>query len=581
VPPAEQHAAGAAAEIPAAQRRGWLTAILGAACALRAFRLDWGLPDFIFNDTRIHFVQAAARATANDDWVLIRFVHPPLFPYVLSVATWIWAAATGTEIHTVGPQAKHDLAAIVMIGRCLTVALAAALVGATYLLGRRLLGSRVGLWAAAFVALSPLQIIESHRINVDTPMLLIAVLSAHQAVVALQERHRGRLLVAFALAALAGGTKYTGLYAGTMPIWVALRWPDVSWAQRLRLTLTGGLVSLATFLIALSPVLLNWAVFVRNLQEVFYIGLFHGAPGQNLVGDSWVYAPYLYLTVVGLPFMVGWAVFLAAVAGLITLAVRRHPALSLIGGAALPFFALQGLAETATARYYLPLLPYLAISAGAFVDWIRRATPVLGNAVAAIIVGYSAILACSQVNRIGGAPQLATGAVLEGLAEAKRSTGISLRAVHQPKLVIAYPYWASSIYDALYPHIAPGRNRHLVYLPSTFRFPGDALDPAEALREDRKWSNQHGIDVVVVTSRWEHLAARKSFQPREEQFYRNLTTGSLGFRQATHEETSYVTRSWYEWADPTLDTIWTAGIGGYKLYVRDDLMPALRTPSPR
>lgn len=558
------------------QRLGWLTAILTAAFSIRAFRLGWGLPDFVFNDTKIHFARSAVRAASEGHWVLDRFVHPPPFPYVVSLATWIWSAVTGTELHTTGPQAQNALATADFIGRCLTVVLATAFVGATYLLARRLIGTRGALWTAFFVALSPLQVLESHRVNVDAPMLLLAVLAGHQAVVAYQERRRGRLALAFTLAALAGGVKYTGLYAGTLPLWVALRWPGASAGQRLLRVVEGGLVSLATFAIALSPALLNRNALVRDVFDIFYLGIFEGAPGQDLIGLSWVYAPYLYVIFVGLPFVANWAVVAAAVPGLAVMAVHQRTALTLLAAAALPFFVIHGAVETAVARYYQPLLPYVAIAAGAFMQWLRQSLPRIYVVAAVAIGGYSLVLAGSQVNRIGGAPQRAIGDLVHKLALAKRETGITVRAADQPKLVIGYPYWAASIYDAILPHIASNRDRHLVFLPPKLRSSGAALEESQALIEDRRWVNQLGIDVFIVTSRWENLAARNAFTPREAQFYENLRSGRLGLREATHEETTYITRSWYEWADPTLDTIWTAGIGGYRLFLRDDLFPALR-----
>ncbi len=567
---------GATDDLPTIQRRAWLTAILVGAAALRLFRISWGLPQFIFHDTRMYFVEAAHNAVGAGDWILDFFIHPPLYPYLVAIATWIWAAVTGDDFAVTGNAAQASRATIVIIGRVLTVAMSTGMIGATYLLGRRLLGSRVGLWAAAFVALSPLQILESHRVNVDSPMLLAAVLSAHQAVVALQEKRKNKLLLSFALAALAGATKYTGLYAGTLPIWAALRWPDTSWSRRARLIAAGGLASLAMFSLAMSPVLLAREDFARQVYQLFYIGIFHGAPGQNLTGDSWVFAPYLYLTVVGLPFVLGWAIYAASLAGLVTLSITNRTALALIAAGALPYYILQGNAETAVARYYLPFLPFLAITAAAFVTWIRRTVPRIGTVIAALVVVYSTILACSQVNRIGGVPQATIGKILQRLAVAKRSSGITVRAVDQPKLVIAYPSWAPGRYDALLPYMKSSPNRHLVYLPRILRSPGEAIAPADALREDRRWIETAGVDVIIVTSRWEHLRERKSFFPREEQFYQHLTQGRLGLRPVAHEETTHFTQSWYEWADPTLDTIWTAGIGGYTLYVRDDLLPGLK-----
>lgn len=567
---------GVTDDLPIIQRRAWLAAILLGAVALRLFRITWGLPHFIFHDTRMHFVEAAHNAVGEGDWILNFFVHPPIYPYLLAITTWIWSAISGDDFATTGGAALASRATIVVIGRVLTVAMSTAMIGATYLLGRRLLGSRVGLWAAAFVALSPLQILESHRVNVDSPMLLAAVLSAHQAVVALQEKRKNKLLLSFALAALAGATKYSGLYAGTLPIWAALRWPDTSWSQRARLIAAGGLASLATFSLAMSPVLLALDEFTRQVYQLFYIGIFHGAPGQNLTGDSWVFAPYLYLTVVGLPVVLGWAIYAASLAGLVTLSLTNRRALALIAAGALPFYILQGNAETTVARYYLPFLPFLAITAAAFVTWLRRTRPQVGTVVAAVVVVYSAILACSQVNRIGSVPQATIGVMLQRLAVAKRSSGITVRAVNQPKLVIAYPSWAPGRYDAIHPYMKSSAHRRLVYLPRTLRSPGEAIDPTDALWEDRRWIESAGIDAIIVTSRWENLRERKSFYPREEQFYQHLSQGRLGLRLVAHEETTHFTQPWYEWADPTLDTVWTAGIGGYKLYVRDDLLPGLK-----
>ncbi len=562
-------------EMPVAQRRGWLTGIVLVAFGLRTYNVAWGLPRYIFNDTRIYFVEAAQNAVGNGNWTLDKFTHPPFYPYLLSVATWVWATVSGDPVAMRGDEAVADRATIALIGRLITVAVAVMLVIATYLLGRRLLGTRTGLWAAAFIAIAPLQVLESHRVNVDTPMMLFAVLSAHQAVIAFQERRKDRLLLSFGLAAFAGATKYSGLFIGTLPLWVTLRWPDSSWRERFRMTVRGGIVSLAVYLLAMSPALLNWETFGHQIYQLFYIGIFEGAPGRDLTGDSWVFAPYLYMTFVGLPFMLGWFIFPAAVAGIVTTAVTDRRALALIAAGALPFYLLQGNAETAVARYYFPLLPFLTITAGAFVAWLRRASPKVGTVVAAAIVLYTSLLAVSQVSRIGGAPQAAIGEKLQRLAIAKRTTGISLRAIDQPKLMIAYPFWSAFIYDSLSPYIRRGPTRHLVYFPRFLRTPGDAIDPAQALRDDRRWIESNGIDVVIVTSRWENLRARKSFYGREEQFYQHLTQGRLGLRLVAHEETTYFTQSWYESVDPTLDTLWTTGIGGYKLFVRDDLVPAL------
>lgn len=48
-------------------RRTVLAIVLAGGAALRAFRLDWGLPQFIFFDSFAHFVRPAARLLATGD----------------------------------------------------------------------------------------------------------------------------------------------------------------------------------------------------------------------------------------------------------------------------------------------------------------------------------------------------------------------------------------------------------------------------------------------------------------------------------------------------------------------------------
>ena len=208
------------------------------------------------------------------------------------------------------------------------------------------------------------------------------------------------------------------------------------------------------------------------------------------------------------------------------------------------------------------------MSAAAAVCWLRDRHEIAARAVGAVIVVYSLLFACSQASRIGGAAQAATGAVIDELAAAKRTRAAT--APGQARLVVAYPSWAAVTYDAIWPHVETRKTR-LRFFPRSLRSSAGAAEP-EAVREEiREWIEKKRVDVIIITSSWENLGRRHSFTPREEIFYRSLVGGELGMRKVADESTRFFTQSWYDWADPTLDTLWTAGIGGYKLYARDSL----------
>lgn len=562
--------------MPVTRRRTWLAAILIGGFVLRAYRIEWGLPDFIAQDEYLDFCQPAARAIVANDWTPRRFFQPPLYPAAVALAAWVWTAAAGTDAQLAGPHAQDFLATIALAGRFLTVLVATFLAVASYLLGRRLLGDRAGLWAAVFVALNPVQVMESHRISAESLMLLFSVASFHAAVVALQDRRRSALARSFALAALSAAANYNGLFAGIVPLWAALRWPGSTWPARCRLVAVGAGVAAAVLFAALSPALVNWEVLLQDLAEVFYANTLQAQPGHNLGGDNWILSPYVYPLLVGLPFTLNWATYLCAVAGMVLLGASRSPALPLLGISLSPHLLALATAQTVSTHSYHSMLPPLAVAAGAFLDFLHRRSRALYWFTAAVVVAYSAAFTYSQVNRIDGAPQAAIGEAIERLAHAKRTTGITVRSADQPKLVIGYPESGWSKSDPLYPYISPGPTRHLLFLSAQLRSKPEAIDPGAALAEDRKWINSNGVDVFLATRRWESLSARNGFTPREAQFFENLTTGRLAMRDAIREDVGYLTRSWYEWADPMIGMFWTPGVGGYTLYVRSDLVPGLR-----
>lgn len=530
-------------EVAPRSRGWWLAAILLVAAALRSYELSWGLPRFVFFDSVVFYLRPAADLLNEGRWAPQNAVHTPAMAYLV--------AGLGALLpdSVFGLTTFESGARLAFVGRLATVVFSTASVGAAYLLGRRLVGARAALLGAAAFALSPLHVLEAHRTHSDALMILLGLLAAHQAVLARDRGRGGPLLWAFALVGLSGGAKYTGLMCGAVPAWIALTWPGEGPRQRLRRLFFGCLATLGAFLFAILPLLLSPGPLVRDLSRLFEVA---GVAGRFLGDFSWWTRPYLYPLVAALPYVLGWTVYVCGLAGAVSLCrlpAARGPFLA----ATVPFFLIQGAAETGTPRYYLWLAPFLAIAAGHAIDrvwaWRRTAGPVL----AAVVIGYTAVLTASHCARIEGRPG---GIVLQAIRErvrAERSRGRRLK--------VGYPAQLQARYDPVGAFLL-GRKLDAAWLPP-FQAVWGARDP---LKRYRAWIRREQPDLILVTSWLEGGVARGEIPAAVGAFVEALESGELGFEKVEDVRTEFFTQDLYLWADPTFDTVPVVGVYGYKLF---------------
>jgi 4-amino-4-deoxy-L-arabinose transferase-like glycosyltransferase len=160
------------------------------------------------------------------DTFLKNQVYPPLTPYLYVVAfglhglAGLWGAL-GPGI-SVASLSSSGAFALTYTARLVSIACAVATVGATFALGRRLYGPRVGLAAAALLAVAPLHVRDAHYATADVPAALFATLAVLAAARTLEDgRARAAAWAGFA-AALAAATKYQ---AGVVALVVVLPRP--------------------------------------------------------------------------------------------------------------------------------------------------------------------------------------------------------------------------------------------------------------------------------------------------------------------------------------------------------------------
>lgn len=542
-----------------------LIAILLAAAAIRVDNLGWGHPGFLFPDTvRNHLRPAAALVGAGDVFLSPSpLVHPPLLPYCLGALLWVTSLITGEPVLVEGKAADAQLAWIDMLGRGLTVFFALLSLLVLFGLARPLLGGRTALLATAVFALSPIHVLESHRTTPDVLMVLVMLASAERALAAARLRSCRTLLLSFALAGLAGAAKYPGVSAVVLPACVTVLWPGRDGRSRLAWLAGGGLAAAAGLVAGLGPTILQPKRYADALYVLSLTGTVTGMQGTDIHARGWQFARFVYPATIMFPYMMGWAAYACSLAGLVVLVRSHRRALFVVAVAIGPFFLAQGMGLVIVPRYFLPLVPFLALCAAVALRRAWRLAPLAGAGLCAVVLAYTAVLDWSFCRQMALLPQEEVGAFL-----ARRIEG---RADPARPLVVAYPDIFIYAYDAVIPHLQRPEIR-VVHAPQIYwnvrREPAEPPVEAEEIARDRRWIDEFGVDVIVVPSWVKDAVLREKPDGYAGGFYRRLSDGSLGFRLAAAPSTHFFTERLYTWGDPILRSHMDNGIQSYEIYTR-------------
>jgi dolichyl-phosphate-mannose-protein mannosyltransferase len=334
-----------------------LAGVLGVALGLRLWGVAQGLPYAYNADENAHFVPGAIGLFGhglNPHY----FVNPPAYTYLLHAVFGVWFGGRAGVSSTFAVHPTE----VFVVARFTAAVVGTLAVWLLYLAGSRFCDRRVGLLAAALLAVAFLPVFYSHLALNDVPTLAPIALSLWGTAGVLR---RGRLLdyaVAGVGLGLACATKYTGgivllplLAAGA----VQLVSPTVG---RARATAIGGLV--------LAGVLALGAFFVANPFSVldfaaFRDGLDHQASAaEDQLGKLGLTQPsghlyYLWTFTWGL----GWIPLVAGALGAIGMLVwDRRLALVLVPAPIL-YVLFMGTQERYFGRWLLPVFPILCIAA--------------------------------------------------------------------------------------------------------------------------------------------------------------------------------------------------------------------------
>lgn len=341
--------------------------IAAAALALRVAGLQYGLPA-VYNPDEVA-IMARTLSFAKGSLNPHNFLYPTFYFYVLFgwlgvYLAFMYISGRAGSLDALQRLYFTEPSGLYTAGRALGALAGTATVLLVYRLATRLTNRRAGLAAAAFMAVAPLSVRDSHYVKHDVFATMLVV-AAYAAIVRVwpapsaEEPGRRQVLLASGACGAAFSTHYYCIFLALPLAWAIVQaWRVRGWACVVRMLLLACACAAAVFL-ALSPFLLvepltAWRDIVANRAIVVDRAVADGAfaPALRYVDVLWhdsIGAPVVLLGCAG-------ALWMIAVAPARALLLLAFP---------LPFFAF--ISNTVPASRYLnPVLPFVAVFAAWF-----------------------------------------------------------------------------------------------------------------------------------------------------------------------------------------------------------------------
>ncbi len=372
--------------LPTSRKAGWVLAcVLIVALGLRLCGLFWGVPDgeFFFPLHPDEWINIKAPR----DMVLTGDLNPHFFNYgsLHSYLTWLVFLVSKALGLSMSSSSLFVVARLPVIGLgCFSVWLLLPI-------GRRIGGEKLGLAAAAALAVSPGHVLHSGFYTVDIPSIFFATLALWWALILLETGSLRWLAASSFAVGLAAATKYPMGMAILCPL-VALailsrrrkaegvpdsprgvpdvpRPADESGSQAPLVTKTfagawflrglalAGMVSLLAFLIGVPYAVLDFGEFWADMSYELFEHAMDGhrslfaATGNGLV----------HLASVNLLYSLGPTVLLLGTLGFFGLVHKHREKGLVLLGFVLPYVLLLALAKLRFMRYTLALSPFFSL----------------------------------------------------------------------------------------------------------------------------------------------------------------------------------------------------------------------------
>jgi hypothetical protein len=339
--------------------RGWLLIIFSVALIIRGWGLNFGLPQAYHIDE--HFYYPHAWSMGQGELNLPDQSHgPSLYLFTLLIGQWIVKAIAFPQLSPIDFGALIDTNPwpFLISARAISALAGALTIPFVFWLGRRYRNDRVGLLAAALMAVLFFYVRDSHFGVPDSFMTLFVATAGWLALRSHQTGSKRDFWLAGLAAGLATAAKYTSAFI-FIPIIIAALHSSLVTRHSSRITrlLTALFGFLIGFTIGYPNILINFPAFIKDISFL-WVRVGGGYEGWSIMPDN---SPSYYLNTltwgIGLPLMI-----LAAI-GLIA-AIKRHQVADWIMlSFPISYFLAMSVSRGHFGRYMIPLLPWLCIFA--------------------------------------------------------------------------------------------------------------------------------------------------------------------------------------------------------------------------
>lgn len=522
-----------------------LAAITALGAVFRFYNLAWGAPFFQFHKDEQFVLSAADMLRRHPHEAAMSakyFMYTPLLPYFINMARAVYEWLS----HPLNLTVPGDEITYLVLARGVSAAFGTATILVVYAVAARMAGRMAGLLAAFFLACAVLHLRDSHFAATDMILVFFSVVALWAAVRLVERGDLSSLVIAgfaFGAAILA---KYTGAFVlGVIGLAYFLapgrpaklrpisRWGW--WAARGIIPIA---IGLALFL-TLFPLVWQYPDKFRADIKEWVTDPLTGVTRPIWIGQfADVRVPELYWFTNLLWWGLGPMLEMLGLAGVVWLLVKWEKRAAVAAAFPIMYFIAAGRTIAPMIRYSLPLLPALAIAAGAAsADWLRN--PRWRN-IALVVVGATcvttALYASAYMNvfrqpdsRLEASKWLLENVPRDAriLVEPSQNTPPVGGYLTSPNFNNDYVLWGGTI------RREAERERKDYYHLFTFDayryLYADRYDDAEKRRYIDSRLGQ--ADWIVMddtyTTFYEHLPASENAVVK--QHYRDLIGGKLGF----------------------------------------------------
>lgn len=352
----------------------WLATLAG--FILRFWRLDHGLPEVFYSDEG-RYVYLALNM-GGGDLNPHYFFHPNLYYYLCFFADLLYiAGGLLTGFFKVPGDAwelyRRDPTVFFVIGRSLSAMLGTLTIPLTYLIGKKLFDKSVGVLGAFFLAFSFLHVQFSQIGNLDASLTFFIMLTFLLACLALERDQLRYFLLAGLAAGLAGSTKHQGfetlLWGPLACFLIALRHKTNPFSEIFGKKCLGFFIFFALGFTLGTP---YWLLdFEKFKSDVLFHWFHYKTRGEGQLGyeGNW---NWLYYLSTPLSYGLGLPLMITGILGIFFLVSRPTPKNIFVVSFPLIYFFIAGLSRIRTARYMMPLVPFLCLAAAVLmIHWVQ------------------------------------------------------------------------------------------------------------------------------------------------------------------------------------------------------------------